>query len=102
MNRVARLADLNVDAAPLASIGRSAPRPTPSRRAPGVRVDLDLERPASGVSALLTGASGGQPAPVELDRCYCGRPVAYAATRWCEAHLERVLDMTDDVGRGAL
>lgn len=58
-----------LDASPQASNGRSpslsAAQP-PRSAPPAVVATLDLERPASGIAALLTSAPGGQPALVEL------------------------------------
>jgi hypothetical protein len=74
---------------------------------PVVAATLPLGAP-SGITAPLTGAMGGQPAPVDLQCAVgnCRSPQANWHTGFCEAHQERYLDRvyeyTRDIGRGEL
>lgn len=60
----------------------------------GSAATFDLEPPASGSTALLTGATGGHPAPVEPSQCeWHGCPAVQThGSRYCEPHSEKVAD----------
>lgn len=95
--------DFLLDATPRASNGRTAPAATPPQPvlSRAVVAELDVDRPAFGVSAVLTGASGGHPAPVELPRC--ARPRCHApatTTGLCLAHRVQASDFPYDEGDG--
>jgi hypothetical protein len=91
------------------SLGASSPlssgAPTASVAPPALATPLGAP---SGITAPLTGAMGGQPAPVELQCAVgsCRSPQANWHTGFCEAHQERYLDRvyeyTRDIGRGEL
>ena len=93
----------------LSSLGASSPSsseaPSAAAAAPPA-VAANLGAP-SGITAPLTGA-GGHSAPVEFQCAVgsCRSPQADWHTGFCEAHheryMDRVYDMTREVGRGQL